>query len=360
METIREQLNRPIVAAAVAFVVGLILGWMLLGWVIFPVQWTDASVQNLRPDLQQDYLRMSITSFKSTGNTALAQQRWKELGSKASDLLSQVQTDPQDLSSADILSFEAAAQGTATVPTLPAGTPAQATPGQETPTATMAAGGVITATATPAAGGTSQGALPVILGVLCVLTLVIAGALVYIFLIRGRGQTGEMSPAQQAQELSKQAERTDFVSQGQEPPVSQFMTTYTMGDDLYDDSFSIDSPTGEFLGECGVGISDTIGVGDPKKVTAFEVWLFDKNDIQTVTKVLMSAHAFEDQSIRQRLESKGEPILAEAGKHILLETATLRLEARVVDMNYGSGALPVNSFFDRLTLELSVWPKAAA
>jgi hypothetical protein len=44
-------------------------------------------------------------------------------------------------------------------------------------------------------------------------------------------------------------------------------------------------------GECGVGISETIGVGDPKKVTAFEVWLFDKNDIQTVTKVLMSAHA---------------------------------------------------------------------
>ena len=79
------------------------------------------------------------------------------------------------------------------------------------------------------------------------------------------------------------------------------MTTYMAGDDLYDDSFSIDSPSGEFLGECGVGISDTIGVGDPKKVTAFEVWLFDKNDIQTVTKVLMSEHAFNDAAIRQRL-----------------------------------------------------------
>ena len=48
------------------------------------------------------------------------------------------------------------------------------------------------------------------------------------------------------------------------------MTTYMIGDDLYDDSFSIDSPSGEFLGECGVGISDTIGVGDPKKVTALK------------------------------------------------------------------------------------------
>jgi hypothetical protein len=135
------------------------------------------------------------------------------------------------------------------------------------------------------------------------------------------------------------------------------MTTYVLGDDLYDDSFSIDSPTGEFLGECGVGISDTIGVGDPKKVTAFEVWLFDKNDIQTITKVLMSEHAYNDPSISQRLMSKGEPVVIEAGQHIMLETATLQLEARVIDMNYGQGALPNGSYFERLTLELAIWQK---
>jgi len=133
-----------------------------------------------------------------------------------------------------------------------------------------------------------------------------------------------------------------------------------LGNDLYDDSFSIDSPTGEFLGECGVGISETIGVGDPKKVTAFEVWLFDKNDIQTVTKVLMSGHAFNDPVVSQRLQSKGEPILAEGGKRVMLETATLTLEARVVSMNYGQGALPQSSFFDQMTLELAVWPKKTA
>ena len=145
----------------------------------------------------------------------------------------------------------------------------------------------------------------------------------------------------------------------EEPPVVQFMTTYMLGDDLYDDSFSIDAPTGEFLGECGVGISETIGVGDPKKVTAFEVWLFDKNDIQTVTKVLMSNHAFNDPNIRQRLLAKGEPQLVEPGKRILLETASLQMEARIVDASYGGGAMPTNSYFDRLTLELAVWPKSA-
>jgi hypothetical protein len=145
-----------------------------------------------------------------------------------------------------------------------------------------------------------------------------------------------------------------------EAPIAQFMTSYKLGTDLYDDSFSIDSPTGEFLGECGVGISETIGVGDPKKVTAFEVWLFDKNDIQTVTKVLMSEHAFNDPGMHQKLVSKGEPVAVEPGKTVLLETATLQLEARVVDMGYGTGALPVNSYLERLTLELAIWPKSKA
>jgi hypothetical protein len=137
----------------------------------------------------------------------------------------------------------------------------------------------------------------------------------------------------------------------------QFMASYKGGDDLFDDSFSIDSPSGEFLGECGVGISETIGVGVPKKVTAFEVWLFDKNDIQTVTKVLMSDHAFNDPTIRQKLEAKGEPFQAVAGGQTILETATLRLVARVVDMAYGQGAMPENSYFDSLVLELAIWQK---
>jgi len=99
-------------------------------------------------------------------------------------------------------------------------------------------------------------------------------------------------------------------------------------------------------------------VGDPKKVTAFEVWLFDKNDIQTVTKVLMSEHAFHDDAIYQRLTAKGEPVLIEPGVEAVLETQTLQMVARVVEMGYGDGALPPQSFFDRLVLELAVWTKS--
>jgi hypothetical protein len=201
----------------------------------------------------------------------------------------------------------------------------------------------------------------IVLPILCVITLLLAGGLVALFVLRGRGGGGgerkSATPAMQAQQAAREAEWTDYSALGEETPMVQFMASYKLGDDLFDDSFSIDSPSGEFLGECGVGISETIGVGDPKKVTAFEVWLFDKNDIQTVTKVLMSAHAFMDEATRQRLVAKGEPVLVEPGTETVLETQSLRLVVRVVDMGYGEGALPAQSFFDRVLLELAVWRK---
>jgi len=187
------------------------------------------------------------------------------------------------------------------------------------------------------------------LGLLCVVVIVGAVAVIYFLLIRKR-PTGEGRPETLSShgysddEVGFEEDEMRYAPSSQdvyqspeedEPhlPVAQFMTTFMLGDDLYDDSFSIDAPTGEFLGECGIGISETVGVGDPKRVTAFEVWLFDKNDIQTVTKVIMSVHAYDDDKLRLRLDSKGEPVLAEPGKQVLLETATLQLEARIVIWN---------------------------
>ncbi len=347
MNMLREYLNRPLFAAAAGFVLGLIIGLFALGWGLFPVEWKDASPALLREDVQQDYLRMAIDSYTKNQDATLAIKRFDDLGKGADEILAAVQADPRTLSQSDISIFAAAVQsGLAGLP------PAAVTPSVN-PLATLAATQSSTAV-TP-----KKSILPVVLGVICGLGLLIAAGIGYVYFSRNR--TGRSSAAEMADEeteVVRPPARKSSESASREQPVAQFMTTYMAGDDLYDDLFSIDSPSGEFLGECGVGISETVGVGDPKKVTAFEVWLFDKNDIQTVTKVLMSAHAFEDPAILQRLESKGEPVLAEPGKHVVLETATLILEARVVDMNYGKGALPSSSFFDRLTLELAVWPKA--
>lgn len=350
MDKIREQLRNPWVTAAVGFVVGLIIGLVVLGWGLWPVQWKDAAPSHLREDAKVDYLCMAIEAFGKDQRADLALKRWQELGPKAADVLIEVNPANCAASQAELMAFQTAVkspvgsvQPTAQ-PTGESGLPVT-TPGAVSPTK-------------PAAETKGPSALLLVL--VCLLVLIIGGALAYMLLFKNRRQAGEGTPATRAQEMNRAAERTDFQAEGQDQPVAQFMTTYMSGDDLYDDSFSIDSPSGEFLGECGVGISETIGVGDPKKVTAFEVWLFDKNDIQTITKVLMSTHAFNDPAINQRLASKGEPVLVEPGTKVLLETATLQLEARVVDMGYGSGALPVESNFDRLTLELAVWPRAKA
>lgn len=343
MEAIRQQLNKPWVIGIIAFIIGAIFGLVVLGWGPLRVQYYDAAPTNLRADLQEQYMRMAIDSYSATGDPVAAKQRFDDLGSSAPQILDKIQANSGVEKPEAIAAFRSVVLAGA------AGTPVA-------PGAVTAA--VPTPTPTPAAAGGSF--VRTILPIMCGLTLLLALALVGIFFLRGRGRgTAPVTaiPAAKGPEAGQEAEWANYQASGEEPPMAQFMASYKLGDDLFDDSFSIDSPGGEFLGECGVGISETIGVGDPKKVTAFEVWLFDKNDIQTVTKVLMSNHAFADETIRQRLAAKGEPVVATPGSQVVLETASLQLVARVVDMSYGEGALPPESFFDNLVLDLAVWQK---
>lgn len=143
------------------------------------------------------------------------------------------------------------------------------------------------------------------------------------------------------------------------PPIMQKMSRYVMGHGQYDDSFSIEDADDRFLGECGATIAETIGTGSPESVTAIEVWLFDKDDPKlTPTAVYASAHAFNDPAIRSKLDAKGEVVLAEPGATLTLETGALRLQARVVEVEYGTeGSLPPNSYFERIIVEIATWQK---
>jgi hypothetical protein len=170
----------------------------------------------------------------------------------------------------------------------------------------------------------------------------------------------EISAIQEAKKLREAMKTEAPVNVGSidlGPPVSRHISIYTPGRQ-YDDSFSIETADEEFLGECGVAISETIGVGTPEKVSAIEVWLFDKEDfVRTITKVFASEHAFNDPAIRSKLEPKGEIVLVKPGAVAVLETNTLRLQARIIDMQYGTGPLPANSYFEKLTIELATWRK---
>lgn len=309
-------------------VVGLI-GGLLIGWQT--KEFKDATPSYLRADLQEDYLRMAIDSFRVNSDPNLAIQRWRNLGPGAQQAYANI----------------------------------QANPGKADPNVVKAYGELITSILSTEAGseetpstGTSSLSRTAIIGVGIILLLgVVAAGGLYLFRLLGKRGSGEVTAVMHASEISRNTEKTNFEELGLAPPITQTMTTYVLGDDLYDESFSIDTQAGEFMGEYGVGVSEAIGVGDPKKVTALEIWLFDKNDIKTATKVLMSQHAFNDPEIRGRLERKGELVVVEQQAQVLLETATLQLLATVVDLEYGKGPLPANSYFERITLELAIWPR---
>ncbi len=316
-----------IIAALVGLLVGLLIGWQTK-------EFENATPAYLRADLQEDYMRMAIDSFRLNSDPGLATERWKGLGASAQTVYANIQTNPGS-ADPDVVRI----YGETVARVLEA---EGASPGDPQPTEEGASS--LTRAATIGIG------LIVLLGV-------VAGIALYLFRLLGKRGSGEMTAARHASQISRAAERTNFEDLGLAPPITQTMTTYVLGDDLYDESFSIDTPAGEFLGEYGVGVSESIGVGEPKKVTALEIWLFDKNDIKTATKVLMSRHAFADPAIRSRLEPKGELVLVEPQSQILLETATLQLLATAVDLEYGKGPLPDGSYFERITLELAIWPR---
>jgi hypothetical protein len=195
-----------------------------------------------------------------------------------------------------------------------------------------------------------------ICGLLLILLLFIAIGGLLISRSRGRREEAKApAPAWPAEAPAAAEAVPSLVSTGP-PPLGHFVTTYNLGHDTYDESFSIETPMGEFLGECGVGISETLGGGEPAKVTAFEVWLFDKSDIRTVTNVLMSQHAYNNDALRTKLAPKGDPVLAELGKDLVLETTSLRVDARVMSMEYDGVDVPPQSHFTRLTVELVARP----
>lgn len=328
-----EMLREPRNLAIAAFVGGLIVGLVVLGWWLFPVSWEDASAEQLRHDLRADYLRAAIDSYTLSPDDNAARTRLDALGDAVDETMLAVASNPGSQSVQSIARFQQLSGGSAE------NNGALATPAAEEPQ-----GSLFSSTS--------------LIFTMCAITLVLGLALGVIYVMRNRATGDELRPAKlKARDYTREAAQAESGSGADERPLSQWMTTYLMGDDLFDDSFSIDSPAGEFMGECGVGIAETIGVGSPKRVSAFEIWLFDKNDIQTVTKVLMSSHVFRDDSTREKLSAKGEPVLASPGAETVLETATLQMVARVVDMQYGEGPLPENSFFERATLELAVWSK---
>ncbi|MGQ9909026.1 MAG: hypothetical protein ACUVS2_09355 [Candidatus Flexifilum sp.] len=331
-----------------ALVIGVIIG-LIIGYGIAPTVYYDADPRTLEQSWQDEWVKLLADRYANatTDVTALT-----------TDLLARVD-DPLGIVQRLL-----------------------ATPGEEANAARLQALLPLAEAAQPFA--VSEPPRPTLLGNLSpwllgpLLTAILAAVVVVVYgmfiepnvvqplrkRLRGEKVSAEVAAMRRQIEESKKAEtslKTDFAQTSLGKPIMQRVSTYQLGFGEYDDSFSIEDENGRFFGECGATISETFGVGEPRKATAIEVWLFDKEDfVRTITKVFVSQHAFNDPALRAKLELKGDLVLATPGATVILETNTLRLQARVADIKYGEGPQPPQSYFERLSIELAVWHKDGA
>jgi hypothetical protein len=379
MQSVRRTL---LVGVLAGLILGCILGTIAgtyYAWQIDPAVYVDGAYPpDLAPGFQRHYLAMVIDSYvvnqeadvaavrlqpfdQRTKIRALAErsaayvaagrgveaqlindltvalknsENWNEDTIKAvvSELATEYQSDPARGQAINTFSAQVL-EGQIPVPaeTTPVA-PAEATTPPEGPVA-----GPVT---------TEPGGFPWLRLVLCCLVLIVVGLIALI--LAGRYQRGR-KPA-----------RPQIVWEGEgAPPLRQWTGTYTLGQDNFDEFFTIETEDGDFLGESGIGIMDVVPGTQPKQVLTFDVGLFDKTDITTLSRVIMSEYAYNDEKLRAKVDAnpQAQAILAQPGTKFDFETSAMRVEAEIVDMEYGEGE---NRYFTKLTTNLKVFLKEGA
>jgi len=324
MERIKDSLKGfPLLATGLAFLAGLLLGWLAIGWWLWPVSWTDADPWDLRAEHQQRYVLLAAREYARSKSLALAGEAlagWnrQELSALMSTFQDQV-ADPgtrQQLD--DLASALELPKGEAGQPQAPE--PAAPIPPLTSRMATVCGAAV---------------------AMLVVFVLII-------FAVSTRPWTSLPIWTRWAQPA--QRPRT---AEAHELNTGHFTCTYIYGQDDYDDYFSIETPDGRFLGECGLSVGRILGRELPHRVTALEMVLFDSQDHRTETRILMSRYAYEDAELRRELVTRGELMLAEPGAQVLVETDNLEMSATVVEVEYVDRD-PAEGVFQHVAVDLDV------
>lgn len=344
--------NSRLIAIIGAFVLGLLIGWFILGWLLFPVTYSDARLADVRAEDKQLYLQTVAQAYQADPNQAQTVQRLKALGAQQDVEALAAEIAQRAMENGDVTTANqiyAMASGLGLAVAAPAGATG------EPPTATEQP-------ASETSGSSGGGLLRALLGL-----LVLGGGIVLaVWLLRQGRRKPESEPSAAAEEPA--ASSMAYQPPPTEPPatrgavsptaasgslVREYTATFVPGDATYDETFSIEAPGGGYLGECGMTFSEMIN-GDPARTTAMEVWLFDKSDIRTVTKVLMSDYAFGNPALREKLGSRGDAVLARPGEMFVLDAQTLRLEAQIKELEYAEGDAPPRAAFRRLAVSMKV------
>ena len=356
----------------VGIIIGLILGvaiGLLIGWVIWPVEYEQAYTHQLVDEEKEEYVAAVVDSYSLTGQVDVAQQRFitwttEEKVSELGRLFAEYQVDGKAEQAKQVATLATELQRvegwdpvvvsevTDDVANQYAqqGVPAKAQAVSPFASA-LAASPSPSAVSTPLPPDSQD--QPPLTGTLrtlalCGLLLLVGGVVVLLLILaRHRG----------ARESALAEEEVELDEAGAGPAaLLQRKSSYSLGMDNFDESFAIETEEDEWLGECGMGISESLPDGTPRRVTAFEVWLFDKPNTRTVTTVLMSDFADNNEALRNKLASRGDLVLATPGGVFTLETPALVVEAEILAMEYGEET-PALGYFKNLEVSLTAHRK---
>ena len=196
---ILDFLKKPLVLAILAFILGLFIGLVVLGWGIWPLQWKDADPSYLNIDYAQEYLRMTIDSYQVNSDEQLAFKRYQSLKDMGPMAMEALLDSPGGMDVGLIENFKGIMEASTAL-----------FPGEtdEDP------GGLSTAWK-----------VVIILAILALVGVVGFFLFKYFLPLLHRKPSASTAEVAQPDETGDTAQMTNYEDLGEEPPLAQFMTT---------------------------------------------------------------------------------------------------------------------------------------
>lgn len=313
---------------ALAFLAGLLLGWLVIGWWLWPVQWVNTDPWDLKPEFKKHYIIMAADSYALASNPEVLKARFR--GWPPEDLANLLNEIKRENPGNELLASRLEAiKSVLNVPE-----PAALQPSPK-----------------PAAKG--SGLLRCLGVILLLLVILLVAGIGYRLLKSGSFRLSVQLPKRSARPAPAPKPEVIEGETRQVLPLAHYSSTYTYGDIRFSESFPIEGAGEKYLGECGIEIAELVASGDPPKAGAFEVWLFDKDINRTVSKIIAIPRADEAMLATLRTYSP-DVVLAEKGKSFTLETDNLESRVTIKDMALGDEG----TFFTRLSVVFEVYTKA--
>lgn len=160
---------------------------------------------------------------------------------------------------------------------------------------------------------------------------------------------------EQKQELERMKKETVAdVELGE--PVTQVLKVFSRGRN-FDESDEIETATGDFLGQFGAVIPESIEP-DP---AAIEIWVFDMRSAnQNAKKLFIAPAVSSDGGLQARLGSDpdvtmGEAVVAQNGAKLIIDTENLRIQGEMIQVDVDE-----KGRFEGFRMKITAWKRSGA